>query len=494
MSGQPNEADNLWSVGGIEEPDFVLEEDDQFGLGALEGVNDRIPEPLDEDDALSPALFDEPRLDAPAEAPIQAPDLDDDDDLLMPAAVAAGDDGVLTDQPIPRITINAFCDRAEIARLIDQAAQDRRLSKAHVKIEMGGMESALSRLAGQASPNLLILDTTSHGAQMLAALDRLAEVVEEGCKVVIIGAVNDIPLFRELMRRGVSEYLVPPIQPLSLIRTIANLYVSPDKPFLGRLISVIGARGGVGASTIAHNIAWSISERQEAGASLVDLDLNFGTAALDFNQDPAQSIADALMAPDRADEVFLDRIMTRQTQRLNLFAAPAKLEREYELDPSAFDAVIERIRRGGPFIVLDLPHQWAPWVKQTLLASDDVVIVATPDLASLRNTKNLVDLIRASRPYDSPPRVVVNMHGVPKRPEVPLKDFGEALGVPLAQSIAFDPALFGVAANNGQMLGESQPLSKPAQAIDDLAAALTGRKPVEQKRPSLTAKLPFLKR
>ncbi|NWG52299.1 MAG: AAA family ATPase [Hydrogenophilaceae bacterium] len=487
MSGQTNQAENLWSVGGVEEPDFVLEEDDQFGLGALEGVNDRIPEPID-DDALTagPALFD----DAPDAANAA---FDQAGDLIAPPAPIS-ENGVLTDQPIPRITINAFCDRAEIARLIDLAAQDRRLSKAHVKIEMGGVDAAVARLAAQASPNLLILDTISHGAQMLGALDRLAEVVEEGCKVVIIGAVNDIPLFRELMRRGVSEYLVPPIQPLSLIRTIAALYVSPDKPFLGRLISVIGARGGVGASTIAHNIAWSISERQEAGASLVDLDLNFGTAALDFNQDPAQSIADALVAPDRADEVFLDRIMTRQTQRLNLFAAPGKLEREYELEPAAFETVIERIRRGGPFIVLDLPHQWSPWVKQTLLASDDVVIVATPDLASLRNTKNLVDLIKASRPYDSPPRVVVNMCGVPKRPEVPLKDFGEALGVPIAQSIMFEPALFGVAANNGQMLGESQPLSKPAQAIDELAAALTGRKPVEQKRPSLTAKLPFLKR
>jgi len=483
MSGHSNEAENLWSVGGAEEPDFVLEEDDEFGMGALEGAGDLVlPRGEDEQPALDAALlFPSETETAPAE-------------LAAADAPPVADDGVLTDQPLPRITINAFCDRAEIARLIDQASEDRRLGKAHVKIEMGGVDTALSRLAGQASPNLLILDTISQGAQMLANLDRLAEVVEEGCKVVIIGAVNDIPLFRELMRRGVSEYLVPPLQPLQLIRTIASLYVNPEKPFLGRLVSVIGARGGVGASTIAHNIAWSISERQEAGASLVDLDLNFGTAALDFNQDPAQSIADALVQPDRADEVFLDRIMTRQTQRLNLFAAPGKLEREYEIEASSYEAIIERIRRGGPFIILDLPHQWSPWVKQTLLTSDDVVIVATPDLASLRNTKNLVDLIKASRPYDSPPRVVVNMCGVPKRPEVPLKDFAEALGVTIAQSIMFDPALFGMAANNGQMLGESQPTSKPALAIDELATALTGRRPVEQKRPTFTAKIPFLKR
>ncbi|MGE0044622.1 MAG: CpaE family protein, partial [Hyphomonadaceae bacterium] len=392
----------------------------------------------------------------------------------------------------PRITIHAFCDRPEIARLIDQSAQDRRLSKAQIKVEMGGIDAGIARLAAQASPNLLIIDTIAQGPDMLAALDRLAEVVEEGAKVVIIGAVNDITLFRELMSRGVAEYIVPPLQPLQLIRTVSQLYANPEKPYLGRLISIVGARGGVGASTLAHNIAWSISERQEAGATLVDLDLSFGTAALDFNQDPGQTIAEALLQPDRADEVFLDRIMTRQTPRLQIFPAPGKLEREYELGADAFETVIERIRRGGPFVVLDLPHVWTPWVKQTLLASDDVVIVAAPDLASLRNAKNLVDLMKAARPYDNPPRIVLNMVGVPKRPEVPQKDFAEALGLEVACSIPFEPALFGVAANNGQMIGETAGATKTALMVDDLAAALTGRKPVEQKRAS--SRIPFLKR
>lgn len=481
MTIKPNEAENLWSVGGVDDQDFVLEEDDAFGLGELEGAEAPPFESVDSlDPADSPFAAEEDSF--PAELTPAGP---------MPVSPVYAANDVVTDQPLPRITIHAFCDRPEIARLMDQTSQDRRLTKAQFKIDMGGVEAAVVRLASQASPNLLVIDTMAHGPAMLAGLDRLAEVVEEGCKVVIIGAVNDIALFRELMKRGVSEYLVPPLQPLQLIRTISQLYSNPEKPYLGRLISVIGARGGSGASTIAHNIAWSISERQEAGATLVDLDLNFGTAALDFNQDPGQSIADALVQPDRADEVFLDRIMTRQTQRLNIFTAPGKLEREYELDSSAFESIIERIRRGGPFIVLDLPHQWTPWVKQTLLASDDVIVVATPDLASLRNSKNIIDLLKASRPYDNPPKVIVNMYGVPKRPEVPLKDFADALGVELTASILFEPALFGVAANNGQMLGETQPASKPAIAIDEVAAALTGRRPVEQKR---TSKFPFLKR
>ncbi|MBI1251613.1 MAG: AAA family ATPase [Alphaproteobacteria bacterium] len=485
MSGQSSEP--VWSVDGMDD-DFILEEDDSFGLGDIE-----------DGAALSEPPEPEMALDAPfemEEAP-PPPAIQDSDLLDAPPHDATPyahmpDDQVI--QPIPRITIHASCDRPEIARMIEAAAGDRRMQRAEVTVEEGGVEAALVRFASQASPNLLIIDTTAPGAQMLRNLDRLAQVVEEGTKVVIIGAVNDIALFRELMSRGVSEYIVPPVQPLHIIKTISGLYANPDKPFAGRLVAVIGARGGVGASTIAHNLAWSIAERQDAGATLMDLDLSFGTAALDFNQEAQQSIADALLAPDRVDDVFLERIVTKQTPRLQILTAPATLEREFELDPHAFELVIDAVRRSGPFVVLDLPHAWSSWIRQTLFAADDVIIVASPDLASLRNAKNIIDLMKASRPYDTPPQVILNMVGVPKRPEIPAKDFAEALGAEPAEVFMFDPALFGTAANNGQMLGEAAPTAKTAIAIDQFAARLTGRRVAEPKKAGLAARLPFLKR
>jgi pilus assembly protein CpaE len=406
---------------------------------------------------------------------------------------SAGGDARVTEQPVPRITIHACCDRPEVSDLVAGISADRRMARAEITVEPGGIEAAVTRFSAQASPNLLILDSLMQGPAMLHHLDRLAEFIEQGTKVVIVGAVNDIALFRELMARGVSEYIVPPLQPIDLIRTVCGLYVNPEKPFAGRVIAVIGARGGIGASTIAHNLAWSIAERQEAGATLLDLDLSFGTAALDFNQDPPQSVADALLAPDRVDDVFLERVTTKHTQRLQMLTAPATLEREFELDPQAYEVVIERVRRTSPFVVLDLPHTWTSWVKNTLLAADDVIIVAGPDLASLRNTKNIMDLLKAMRPYDSPPTVALSMVGVPKRPEIPQKDFAEALGSEPVASFPFDPPLYGMAANNGQMIGEVAPLAKASIALDALAASLTGRKPVEVKKTGIAAKLPFLK-
>jgi pilus assembly protein CpaE len=474
--------DPAWRLGDDDE--FVLEQDDNFGVGELEGAE------------LPPFDVETP----PQAANAPSPQLEDDDPYGLTAAapqhsaVIAHEDTRSTEQPVPRITIHAACDRPEIADLIAGIAADRRMARAEISVEPGGIDAAVTRFAGQASPNLLILDTLQQGPAMLHSLDRLAQVIEQGTKVVIIGAVNDIGLFRELMARGVSEYIVPPMQPIDVIRAVCGLYVNPDKPFAGRVIAVIGARGGVGASTIAHNLAWSIAERQDVGATLLDLDLSFGTAALDFNQDPPQSIADALMAPDRVDDVFLERVTTKHTTRLQMLTAPATLEREFELDASSYELVIERVRRTSPFVVLDLPHAWTSWVKHTLLSADDVIIVAGPDLASLRNTKNIVDLLKALRPYDSPPTVALSMVGVPKRPEIPFKDFAEALGAEPVAQFPFDPPLYGMAANNGQMIGEVAPNAKASVAIDALAASLTGRKIVEAKKTSIVAKLPFMKR
>ena len=149
---------------------------------------------------------------------------------------------------------------------------------------------------------------------------------------------------------------------------------------------------------------------------VADLDLPFGTAGLDFNQDPPQGIADAVFSPDRIDTAFVDRLLSKCTDHLSLLAAPATLDRVYDFGAEAFDAIFDVLRATVPCIVLDVPHVWTGWARRTLIGADDILIVAAPDLANLRNTKNLVDLLRAARPNDSRPHYCLNQVGVPKRP------------------------------------------------------------------------------
>lgn len=386
---------------------------------------------------------------------------------------------------VPRIAIHIFCDRPETAAVAEKAAGDRRMSRATTLVRPGGLAGAVENYQNQPTPSLVIVESQDPAPVLLGLLDQLAEVCDPGTKVIVIGRANDIALYRELMKRGVSEYLVPPMKPLQLIQSVTNLYSDPSAPFIGRSIAFVGAKGGVGASTIAHNFGHCLTEFMQTNAVIVDLDLPFGTAGLDFNQDPLQGVADALSQPDRLDPVLLDRMMARCTDRLSLFAAPATLDTDYDIAPEAYEEVASKIRGTAPFVILDLPHLWSGWMRKLMLGGDEVIIVATPDLASLRNAKNMFDLVRQSRPNDNPPRLVLNQVGVPGRPEIPVKDFGEALGVTPSLVVPFDAKLFGQAANNGQMICEIGPKTKVAESLNQFAQLISRREPPPQPKKSL---------
>lgn len=392
-------------------------------------------------------------------------------------------------RPLPRISIQAFCETSDVADVVQAASEDRRLSKTHVTIQMGGLPAAIAHYQESPTPNLIILESHAAHADLVAELEELAQSCDAGTKVVIVGRANDVVLYRDLMRRGISEYLVAPLSPFDLMECLSALYNNPDSDPVGQVFAFVGAKGGVGSSTVCHNVAWTLSEVLQANIVIADLDLAFGTAGLDFNQDPVQGIADALQNPDRLDEVLLDRLLTTCSKHLSLFAAPVVLDRDYEMTPEGCETVIDVVRQNVPFVAVDVPHTWAPWSRRLLLQADEIVITAMPDLANLRNAKNLVDLIRAARKNDAAPHLVLNMANMQKRPEITPKEFESALDLKTLAVIDFDCENFGQAANNGQMLEEFNAKAKAAQAFRDIAMALAHRKEVKAERKSPLAPL-----
>ena len=391
-------------------------------------------------------------------------------------------------RPIPRISIQGFCERPALAQVIQTAAEDRRLTKAHVSVHMGGISAAVAHYQGNPTPNLIIVESCLPREELLVDLDRLAEFCDAGTKVVVVGQVNDVILYRELLKRGVSEYLVAPISPLQLMEAISNLYNNPESDPVGHVFAFVGAKGGVGSSTVCHNTAWALSEVLKTDVTIADLDLAFGTTGLDFNQDPVQGIADALSSPERLDEVLLDRLLTKCAEHLSIFAAPVLLDRVYDISAEACDTVLDVLRQNVPHVAVDLPHTWTSWNKRILLQADEVVITAAPDLANLRNAKNMVDLLKQSRRNDSQPLLVLNTTKTPKRPEISTREFETALDLKVVAEIEFDSETFGQAANNGQMIEELNAKAKAAPVFRQLAMALTHRKEVAaaKKAPALS--------
>ena len=390
--------------------------------------------------------------------------------------------------PAPRVSVQAFCETVETAAAVQSAGEDRRLGKAHLKIQMGGMMAAIEAYRSAPTPNVIVLESDARN-DLLAGLDQLATVCDAGTRVVVIGRINDVMLYRELVRRGVSDYVLAPVGAIDVVRSICNLFSAPEAKAVGRIIAVVGAKGGVGASTISHNVAWAIARDLAMDAVVADLDLAFGTAGLDYNQDPPQGIADAVFSPDRVDTAFIDRLLSKCTDHLSLLAAPATLDRVYDFGTDAFDAVFDTLRATMPCIVLDIPHQWSGWTKRALIGADDILIVAAPDLANLRNTKNLFDLLKAARPNDRPPLYCLNQVGVPKRPEIAATEFAKAIESQPVVSIPFEPQIFGAAANNGQMIAEISANHKSIEMFLQIAQRLTGRSETKKQKSSLLSPL-----
>ncbi|WP_394889084.1 CpaE family protein [Mesorhizobium sp. AaZ16] len=385
-------------------------------------------------------------------------------------------------RPVPRISVQAFCETEGIANPIERAGEDRRMSKAHLKVHMGGLATAVEFYQTAPTPNLIILESRSEPKELLVGLRQLSEFCDPTTKVVVIGHYNDVGLYRELIRTGISEYVVAPISMADIVSVISSIFVDPEAEPIGRSIAFIGAKGGVGSSTIAHNVAWAMSNLFASEVVVADMDLAFGTANINFDQDPAQGIADAVFSPERIDEVYLDRLLAQCAERLSLLAAPSTLDRVYDFDIDAFTQIIDTAQRSAPLLVLDVPHVWNGWTRNTLMKADEIVITVTPELANLRNAKNLVDMLKKIRPNDGPPKLIVNQAGVPKRPEISVADFVEPLGVTPMAVIPFEPLLFGNAANNGRMLGEMDAKSPIVASISEIAHILTGRSEIKPRK------------
>ena len=386
--------------------------------------------------------------------------------------------------PAPRVSVQAFCETEETAAAVRSAGEDRRLAKAHLTVKMGGVAAAIESYRTVPTPNVIILETEGD-SDILAGLDELATVCDPGTRVVVIGTAHDAAPYRELVRRGVSDYVIGPVSPLDVVRSICSLFSASEAVAVGRMIAVVGAKGGVGASTVAHNVAWAIARDLSLDSVVIDLDLAFGTASLDYNQDPLQGIANAVFSPDRLDTSSMERLLAKCSDHLSLLAAPASLERVYDFGEQAFDAIFDTLRMTTPCIVLDVPHQWSAWTKRVLVGADDILIVAEPDLANLRNAKNMLSILKGARPNDRPPLYCLNQVGLPKRPEIETREFAKAIESPPIAAIPFDSRMFGEAANNGHMIAEVSASHRTTEMFRQIARRLTGHAEIKKPRGSL---------
>lgn len=388
---------------------------------------------------------------------------------------------------ILRIPIAAFLVNQDSKAAVESLKEDRLFFRCTIEAHDGGIEAATNYLADQRTPTLLIVETGAQQEQMFQQLEALANVCDPDAKVILIGAQNDIGLFRTLIREGISDYLVTPVTIDNLKDSVSKIFEGGGGGKLGRVIAFAGMTGGVGSSVVAHNAAHEMSTHYDEQAIVVDLDIAFGTAALDYNMQPRQTIVDALTQAARLDAGVLGQyLMEFAETKLSVLASPSSLSTGLQITAEPLDAVITVVKPMADFIILDLPHLWDPWVNDLLAAADEVVLVCRPDLTNLRNAKNMVEYLGPKRGDDSPTRLILNQTGAAKRTELSAGDFRDQLALEPALSIPYDPEAFGRALNNGEMMSKASAKSKATEAIVELAKIVSGREVPEEEKKGLS--------
>ena len=307
---------------------------------------------------------------------------------------------------VPHMTASVFVVTAATRDAIAQASADRRLTRVQTELNEGGIAAARQAFGTRRTPSLLVVEVSSAGETLLTELDALAEVCDPDTRVIVIGTENDIALYRALMARGIADYLVGTLDPLKYVATIQGLFAQETAKTLGTAYAFVGAKGGIGASTLAQNVAWTIAEEEASPTLLLDLDFRFGSTAVNLDLKPVMGLEKYIDDPDKLDAALLDRLVVQRGAYLSVLPGFDDPLGDVEPARDAVERLIEIARASFPHVVLDVPHDWSASSRDALTAADQVMVVASPDLPNLRNTRVILERLRALRPNDAPPRVI----------------------------------------------------------------------------------------
>ena len=385
---------------------------------------------------------------------------------------------------ILRINIGAYVLTDAVRDAVNSLSNDRLFLRSTVSVSDGGMAGALEYLSNRSTPELLIVETKSHGEALVEELNGLADVCQPGTRVIIVGAENDINLFKTLIEQGISQYFVDTVSPDELKAAIVDAFADKSAQAKSRTIAFAGLRGGVGSSVLAHNVAFELANLYDEDVIIVDLDIPFGTAALSYNIQPQQTVADALSQAGSIDEPLLMRYLEAGGKNVSLLCAPGHLNSGVEINANSLEMVLNVVKQMASYIVLDVPHMWNAWTQDVLVDADETVVVGVPDLYNLRDGKNMIEFLSPNRGVEAPTRLVLNKVGEAKKGELSEKEFKEVLGMSPAVSVPFDADAFAMAMNNGEMLRKVAGKSKAAQSVESLAKMVSGKESLTKVKES----------
>lgn len=372
--------------------------------------------------------------------------------MNSPGAFGGTAEDVISSRP-DRLTVLAFVgDPASEQVLRDSLSE---ATAGGIDIRRGTVRTAIAAMAKLQTPEVLIVDIAGE-EQPLQALGELSDVVEPGVRVLVVGDSAEVDFYRHITRgMGVMEYLFKPITREAVARHFSPLItrkaLGQDAARGGRVVVIMGARGGVGATTVAGNLAWLLGVTAKRHTVFVESDIHMGSGALLLGGKAGPGLRMALETPDRIDPLFIERAAQPVAERLHVLASEEKLTDQMNYAPGAARRLIEALRVRYNFIVMDVPFLPMACNRELIEFAHHRVIVMDPSLASVRDTLRLLNLPNGPWQPQSP-TVLLNRQGRPGG--LTRKQIEEALKVKIDVSIPDIP----------KQLNESASFGEPAVA------------------------------
>lgn len=344
------------------------------------------------------------------------------------------------------------------------------------------LDAALRRMREGAAPRVLILDLSDSTAP-IAELSAARSVGGTDLKILALGTVNDVGLFRDLLSAGATDYLVKPVSREALAVALEKRGGSGTGgpgAGLGQVVAFIGSRGGVGTTTTAVSCAWLLADRHKENTVLLDLDLHFGTVALNLDTDPGSGLCEALEQPSRIDALFVDRATVKVSDTLRILASEAAVAETLMIDAGAIDVLLYELRRKFAWVVIDLPRWVTPTQRVVLGAANRVVVLCERSLAGLRDTIRLQTLMREHAPQTQV--LLIDAGAAGERATVGKSEFEKAVGKSLDASLSHDAKSAGAATNSGQPLPVAAPRSSVVREIEQLIGTLAGAGETQKRK------------
>lgn len=356
---------------------------------------------------------------------------------------------------LPSARVALFVMDADLRAEAKALMNDWRFARVTFDIRDGNIESAITAYEAEASPELVIVETATIGEEFTAKLGVLAGNCADTTSAVVVGPVNDVYLYRKLIEMGVSDYLVRPINRDVLAAVIAKALIDKFGASESQLVAFIGAKGGLGTSTIAQNFALATSEELDEKTAILDAAGGWSYLSISFGQEPITTLSEVTRAVQSSDQDAFKRMLTKISDKLTVLGTGADMMLDDPVQLEAFEMILNRLMVSYPVVVVDLSGATSAVKRMVISKAHHINIVTTPGLPGLRATRTLLQEVKSLKgQIETGVSLFLNMVGQHAGHEISKPDIEKAMERKIDFVQAYNPKLFIAAETQGKKISD----------------------------------------